>query len=123
MVEKKTCPYCGGEHERPRSRWCSDKCRWNDKVRRNGMNCATCGKRMAKTTGSAPEGVARCMECRRTERREAEIAGLLTPMGRYRRGRWIPKPMVCRCGRTFMPTHHKQRNCVPWHRAQDLKRK
>jgi hypothetical protein len=120
MVEKKTCSYCGGPNERARSPWCSNNCRWNEKARRSGMDCSVCGERMPKTAANRPEGKGICSKCRKARREEELATGVrrLTVSGRVSRSAWRPELMVCLCGVTFLPTHHRQKYCVSWHQAK-----
>lgn len=66
----KECAQCGASFSstRTNAKYCSRKCRetWHSLLR--GRTCNACGKRLAYSLTAAPQGEARCRECREAMR-------------------------------------------------------
>lgn len=94
------CEECGGPNDRPRSRWCSHRCKGHARQYERGPTCSACGRKMMAGPGVLMDGTAKCRECRR-----------LDP----KRPKWIPKTYTCWCGVKFTQSSGTQVYCTPMH--------
>ena len=65
-MHKKACHECGGDFSAwtANAKYCSGACHEMARMRRAGLTCADCREPMPKTRTSAPQGKARCLDCR-----------------------------------------------------------
>lgn len=65
-MHKKACHECGGDFSAwtAKAKYCSGACHEMAGMRRAGLTCADCDKPMWRSSTSAPQGEARCLDCR-----------------------------------------------------------